>query len=118
MRPLTLRGLIRLASVVATVLFGLSYFGIVGDGWAMTESQIEDFLDNPLSYKGKTLTMELEFEWTPLEYLGREWRYCDGSQRTIPLDWSFGTSIYATVPAGMKVPSLMSGGLRSSDIHL
>jgi hypothetical protein len=98
-----------LSGIVVVVLFGLSYFGLAGDKWAMSESQMQDFQDNTSHYKGKTLTMDLAFEGQPLS----AWI----EHGVIPVSLNvqfyylgkFRVDLHATVPAGMKVPSLRNG---------
>ena len=93
---------------VAASLLGLFCFGIVGDS-TMSESQMEAFLDTPLSYKGKTLTMELAFEGEPVSGWVENGVIAMDVSVPFRLIGRPGHNIYATIPAGMKVPSLVSG---------
>ena len=108
LRYLPLRGGTLIVAVVTGSLLLLSCFGLVGDS-IMSDSQVQNFLDNPSSYKGKTLTMQLAFEGEPLS------GWIEHGVIAIDLSLPFHIigqvehRLYATIPAGMKVPPLAHG---------
>jgi len=83
---------------------------VFNGGWAMSGSQMQDFVDNPSRYKGKILTMNLSFTGQSLR--GR----IENGVMPINLNVEFRTfvgivhsstiRINAIIPAGTKAPPL------------